>query len=154
VSCIDASITAIAHDGGENESNPVTTVAGMPAVHVDDVYRDPTFIGNPRLVDRGTECAVCHCTGLDIGRPLFKCGSCRVVSYCSVEHQKLDWKKKHKSLCGTLIATGRELQAQDNIEAYLKKVSNVEEKLKTVAVATDRSPLLRELAHICEYRIG
>lgn len=28
-----------------------------------------------------------------------KCGGCKTVFYCGKEHQKLDWKKTHKSRC-------------------------------------------------------
>ena len=36
-------------------------------------------------------------------KTLKKCGKCRSVSYCSAEHQKLDWKTRgHKLVCDEL----------------------------------------------------
>lgn len=41
-------------------------------------------------------CVVCGCRG-----PL-SCSVCRSVSYCSKEHQKIDWTRgEHKKTCGT-----------------------------------------------------
>lgn len=40
-------------------------------------------------------CQVCGCRG-----PL-SCGACKLVNYCSKEHQKIDWSQgEHKALCG------------------------------------------------------
>jgi hypothetical protein len=43
-------------------------------------------------------CNVCGVMRKKDGKMLMKCGSCRLVEYCSVECQKKDWKK-HKALC-------------------------------------------------------
>lgn len=40
-------------------------------------------------------CSVCGCLGEK------KCGKCKKASYCSREHQVLDWKEGHKKECGS-----------------------------------------------------
>ena len=40
----------------------------------------------------------CHKTVTDTGLPLMRCSNCKSGYYCSLEHQKLDWKH-HKKLC-------------------------------------------------------
>ncbi|XP_045478850.1 programmed cell death protein 2-like [Harmonia axyridis] len=39
-------------------------------------------------------CEVCGCVGTK------KCSKCHLVNYCSRQHQIIDWKENHKSLCG------------------------------------------------------
>jgi pre-rRNA-processing protein TSR4 len=47
--------------------------------------------------ERQTVCTVCGGPAQD------RCGKCRKAWYCCRNHQGLDWKKQHKSLCGTLV---------------------------------------------------
>lgn len=57
---------------------------------------DQSVVVGTRLRDHVTTCWVC---GLPTDGK--KCGACKVASYCSQEHQKLDWKAGHKKGCGT-----------------------------------------------------
>ena len=41
-------------------------------------------------------CGVCGCAGPK------RCGKCHTASYCSREHQRHDWKQRHKTVCGEL----------------------------------------------------
>jgi len=41
-------------------------------------------------------CGVCGCAGPK------RCGKCHTASYCSREHQRHDWKQRHKAMCGEL----------------------------------------------------
>lgn len=64
------------------------------APFADEAYVAPTGDqGTPRLF-----CKVCGAKQKKDGKPLMKCGGCRLVQYCSVECQKKDWKT-HKTLC-------------------------------------------------------
>ena len=45
-------------------------------------------------------CVVCGCAGSK------RCGKCRKTSYCSREHQRYDWKQRHKAGCGELTSSG------------------------------------------------
>lgn len=47
----------------------------------------------PRVEDKQTVCAVCHCSATK------KCSGCTRVSYCSKEHQTMHWKHGHKQEC-------------------------------------------------------
>jgi hypothetical protein len=42
--------------------------------------------------------------GNDAGRRLLRCAACRVVAYCSAEHQREDWRAGHKGACAALRA--------------------------------------------------
>lgn len=43
----------------------------------------------------------CQCCGYDQETPkLPLCGNCKAVRYCSKECQRVDWKRRHKQLCG------------------------------------------------------
>jgi hypothetical protein len=43
--------------------------------------------------------------GDDTGRRgLLRCSACRVVAYCSIEHQREDWRAGHKTACASLRA--------------------------------------------------
>jgi len=120
-----------------------------------EIYRDLTYTGNPMLVEYEPTCAVCFCNQAAIRKPLLRCGACRVVWYCGPQHQRQDWKAKHKSCCGTLVATGSELSTPDVVEAQLAKAASLQQKLEEAAaedVFTQQS-LLRELAHLYEYRL-
>ncbi len=37
------------------------------------------------------------------GKPLSRCGKCKMIAYCSVECQTLHWKAVHKKGCGKCI---------------------------------------------------
>ena len=50
---------------------------------------------DPDLNAGGETCDFPGCK--EVGR--FRCGSCKVVLYCSKEHQKESWKANHKSIC-------------------------------------------------------
>ncbi|XP_011865064.1 PREDICTED: uncharacterized protein LOC105560503 [Vollenhovia emeryi] len=51
-----------------------------------------------------TVCHVCKRFGDDV--PLKRCSGCKLISYCSKEHQKQHWKQ-HKSLCNTVLNATR-----------------------------------------------
>jgi pre-rRNA-processing protein TSR4 len=57
---------------------------------------DEKHVPGTRLGDRTATCWVC-------GVPTDgkKCGACKVASYCSPEHQKMDWRGGHKAKCGS-----------------------------------------------------
>lgn len=42
-----------------------------------------------------TCCALCGATD----SKLFRCSQCKIVCYCSKDHQRQDWKKGHRSKC-------------------------------------------------------
>jgi hypothetical protein len=46
-------------------------------------------------LSRREGCGYCGAAQCEDGKPLLKCGSCRVATYCDQEHQKFDWKR-HK----------------------------------------------------------
>ncbi|CAG0885245.1 unnamed protein product [Darwinula stevensoni] len=47
----------------------------------------------PSASDHVPLCWICGCLGRN------SCSSCKIAQYCSREHQRMDWKKKHKSEC-------------------------------------------------------
>eukprot|EP01116_Phalansterium_solitarium_P000111 TRINITY_DN10070_c0_g1_i2.p1 TRINITY_DN10070_c0_g1~~TRINITY_DN10070_c0_g1_i2.p1 ORF type:complete len:317 (-),score=66.59 TRINITY_DN10070_c0_g1_i2:771-1721(-) len=48
----------------------------------------------------------CHVYAEAVGRSNLKvCADCRAVSYCSKEHQRLDWRASHRAECGVLSRT-------------------------------------------------
>ncbi|XP_011865068.1 PREDICTED: uncharacterized protein LOC105560508 [Vollenhovia emeryi] len=51
-----------------------------------------------------TVCHVCKRFGGDV--PLRKCSACKLIFYCSKEHQKQHWKQ-HKSLCNAVLEVSR-----------------------------------------------
>ena len=57
-------------------------------------------------------CVVCGCRGEKL------CGKCHTVQYCSKEHQAIDWKTGHKSICSTAAQntneSGRSVNSVDN----------------------------------------
>jgi len=152
-SCTDAGILTVMEDEGaasvEGDDDPAVVNTET------EIYRDLTYTGNPMLVEYEPTCAVCFCNQAAIRKPLLRCGACRVVWYCGPQHQRQDWKAKHKSCCGTLVATGSELSTPDVVEAQLAKAASLQQKLEEAAaedVFTQQS-LLRELAHLYEYRL-
>jgi hypothetical protein len=55
-----------------------------------------------------------------------KCGKCKVIYYCSVECQKLDWKVAHKKECDLMVKNdnskfAKELLKKDNKKRPPKK---------------------------------
>ena len=40
----------------------------------------------------------------DSGKTLMLCAGCRIVAYCGAEHQRADWKTRHKAECASLHA--------------------------------------------------
>ena len=44
----------------------------------------------------------------------FRCSRCKAVSYCSPEHQKLDWSAQHKRICQVIITSGKTNETIDN----------------------------------------
>jgi hypothetical protein len=52
-----------------------------------------------RLRRQRTTCAVCGAKEGEGSAPLKRCGRCHIVRYCSVQHQKQDWKAGHKKVC-------------------------------------------------------
>lgn len=44
---------------------------------------------------------------VDTSKNLLQCSNCKLISYCSQEHQKADWKK-HKSFCKAVNSILRE----------------------------------------------
>lgn len=52
---------------------------------------------------------ICH-TCKEINRPTKLCSNCKSLSYCSREHQKLDWKS-HKALCKAITHTNEKYSA-------------------------------------------
>ena len=49
----------------------------------------------PRAEENGILCFVCGCAGPK------RCARCQKATYCSKEHQTIDWKGGHKALCKT-----------------------------------------------------
>ena len=47
-------------------------------------------------------CIVCSLKRNSTRGSLFKCGQCKAVCYCCVEHQRKDWKV-HKQSCQSVI---------------------------------------------------
>ncbi|XP_071649750.1 uncharacterized protein [Temnothorax longispinosus] len=59
---------------------------------------------------------MCHvCKRFGDGVQLKMCGGCRMISYCSQEHQKQHWKK-HKSLCKAIQKVVRDYSMDDGGE--------------------------------------
>lgn len=79
-------------------------------------------------------CHVCRCFGEKV--KLKWCGACKVISYCSVEHQKRDWPK-HKEFCNILCQMKKELEVNNIFESFkepaeefpLRKWENVNDKI-------------------------
>lgn len=57
-------------------------------------FQTTSFIHQGEIIGFVKLCQVCGCRG-----PL-SCGACKLVNYCSKEHQKIDWGQgEHKALC-------------------------------------------------------
>ena len=50
------------------------------------------------VLDQPPLCQVCGCMAPK------HCGKCKMVNYCSRDHQLVDWKKGHKNLCEKMAA--------------------------------------------------
>lgn len=44
-------------------------------------------------------CATCYKTQRTLSHPRQRCSVCHRTSYCSVRCQRIDWKRRHKSIC-------------------------------------------------------
>ena len=89
---------------------------GFPSEHAETKYYEKYTLGKfkdhlflPKLPkSKAPQCLLakggCRFCGRTI--KLLSCGKCRVMKYCSKEHQKADWKY-HKKLCDPLIGTGQ-----------------------------------------------
>ncbi|CAE8653466.1 unnamed protein product [Polarella glacialis] len=60
-------------------------------IHMDSVCALPP-------IENRFNCAVCSCLRRPDGSKLLLCGGCKSATFCSVEHQKQDWKV-HKAHC-------------------------------------------------------
>lgn len=73
-------VIAVSGELGDSVHNSIT----QPPVH--------NSITQPPL------CSVCGCTAPK------HCGNCKVVHYCSRNHQLVDWKRGHKNVCERIAA--------------------------------------------------
>jgi TPR repeat protein len=107
------------------------------------------------LDDMNLEC--CYCKGK--GRVKL-CNKCKLVSYCSVECQKLDWKKWHRKYCRPYLELVAEFERETNYEKLIDKAKqysksgNLAEAEKVLLQAAEINPempdaygLLGKVAH-------
>ena len=59
-----------------------------------------------KVEEKEAACEICGEKSAEGGKPLLKCGACKVVSYCSKDCQKTDWKRVHKRVCPELKSRG------------------------------------------------
>lgn len=81
------------------EPNTITDEFGREFLFF--VFLDPTQPAENRLyrfiwMNVGNKCAWKNCVNHNAQN---LCSRCKKALYCNVEHQKLDWKDKHRNLC-------------------------------------------------------
>lgn len=93
-------------------------------------------------------CEVCGCVGTK------KCSKCNAESYCSREHQIIDWKDKHKHTCGksvnTYLRVSKALFPESEIviepeEFDKKEVNEEEEKQKYLELLNQNSGTMMDI---------
>lgn len=71
-------------------------------------------------------CHVCNCHDSQV--PLKKCGNCKMIYYCSQEHQKVHWPL-HKAFCKN-ISSLTLVSKDKNIDTKMNLIISMEKKMK------------------------
>lgn len=72
-------------------------------------------------------CHVCNCHDSEV--KLKKCGNCKMIYYCSQEHQKIHWPV-HKTFCKHITELKRNSSREKNIETKMNLILSVEAIMK------------------------
>lgn len=78
-------------------------------------------------------CAVCE------SEALLRCGGCKIVFYCSKEHQKQHWRL-HKKLCKELVAN------ETKLRITMENLANVRKELEGASKNAEEARNKAELA--------
>ncbi|XP_051157746.1 uncharacterized protein LOC127279442 [Leptopilina boulardi] len=71
-------------------------------------------------------CHVCNCHDNEV--PLKKCGNCKMIYYCSQDHQRLHWPL-HKEFCKH-VTTLKRVSDEKNIETKMNLILSLENNMK------------------------
>ena len=104
-----------------DSSNFIVMRSQLPKVN--DFYAEEPYdeeppklgVSYPRAENYQSLCALCGCVGPK------SCSRCKAVSYCSRRHQAMDWKARHKRMCGS---KGDHLLTQVSLHALLNLNGN------------------------------
>lgn len=92
----------------------------------------------PTLVDYEFESSLCVICGLDAPK---RCGACKRAQYCSIDHQREDWKVAHKWIC----SGSKQRQTDPAISSAEEENRRSKGRLPQLVLEVDEEPEMTEM---------
>eukprot|EP01084_Bolivina_argentea_P055294 101393_1 len=111
-------------------------------------YYHNNVLNKRNKIRLNNQCWYAKCNKINI--TLSRCGRCHMALYCCVEHQRIDWRYRHKKLCKKIIEIKSLFSVDLDIHSDEKEFVDFENNKKQLT----HNGLKKYLKKNCFYRVS